>query len=68
MQATLTRPNAAQNAFFAHTGVPLGPLPMNADVPDPVVLVLHLHADGNEPPVPGPGNIDEVLAARCCSL
>ena len=30
MQATSMRPHKARNAFLAHTGVPLGPLPMNA--------------------------------------
>ena len=68
MQATTTRPRAGFSAFFAYTGVPLGPLPMNADMPDPVALVLYPSGDENEPPVLGPGDIDEVLAARCCSL
>lgn len=30
MQATSMRPRSDRNAFLAHTGVPLGPLPMNA--------------------------------------
>ncbi len=67
MQATLTRPRASQNVFFAHTGVPLGPLPMHA--PDPEELVPYpTFVDGNELSVEGFIDLEEILAARCASL
>jgi len=63
MQATLTRPRAFTNVFFAHTGVPLGPLPMYA--PDPEELVPYPYVDGNELSVEGFIDVEEILAARC---
>ena len=69
MQATLMRPRAApRNPFFAFTGVPLGPLPMNATVPEPEVPVSYLNEDENGSPDSGIRDLDEILAARCASL
>jgi hypothetical protein len=60
MQATLTRPRAAMNMFFAHTGVPLGPLPMHACEPEelePYVL------DSVEPFI----DVELIVAAHCAA-
>jgi hypothetical protein len=70
MHATLTtRPRAAPNAFLAHTGVPLAPLPMFATVPGPA-LASYLDEDDSEPGLAGFADIDldEILAARCACL
>jgi hypothetical protein len=67
MQATMTRPRASQNAFFAHTGVPLGPLPMHAPGPEELVPYPVI-ADGNELSAEGYIDLDDILAARCASL
>jgi len=66
MQATLTRPRASQSPFFAHTGVPLGPLPMHT--PDPEELVPYPAVDGNELWVEAFIDLDEIVSARCPSL
>ena len=42
MQATSMRPHKARNAFLAHTGVPLGPLPMSAEAEEPDRATLSL--------------------------
>jgi hypothetical protein len=63
MQATLTRPRAATSAFLAHTGVPLGPLPMHA--PDAEELVPYHVVDGNELSVEGFIDVEVIVAAHC---
>ena len=64
MPATMTRPRASISPFFAHTGVPLGPLPMHC--PDPEELVPY-PLDGNELWVEAFLDVEEVVAAHCAT-
>ncbi len=60
MQATSMRPHKARNAFLAHTGVPLGPLPMSAvaDEDDGVTLSIDEARDIEL-------DVDDIVAAYC---
>jgi hypothetical protein len=62
MQATLTRPRATKSPFYAHTGVPLGPLPMHS--PDPEELVPYHTLDGSELSVEGFIDVEVIIAAH----
>jgi hypothetical protein len=58
MQATSMRPRKTENAFLAYTGVPLGPLPMNApsDEPDGATISVEEARDAVL-------DVDDIVAA-----
>jgi hypothetical protein len=58
MQATSMRPHKKRNAFLAHTGVPLGPLPMTAEDPDGATLSFDEARDLEL-------NVEDIVAAYC---
>jgi hypothetical protein len=60
MQATSMRPRRARNAFLAHNGVPLGPLPMNATAEEADGATLSLE-EARDVEL----DLDDIVAAYC---
>jgi hypothetical protein len=60
MQATSMRPHAIRNAFLSYTGVPLGPLPMNATAEDQRAATLSIDEARDVTP-----DVDDIVGAYC---